>query len=65
MVGDKETDVRLGREASLGAVLILTGHGAAQEERVRKHWGHDPRVLVAADLGEAVTLILATEAGNS
>lgn len=65
VVGDKESDVRLGRDAGLGAVLVLTGHGAAEEEYVREQWGDDPRVLIAADLAGAVSRILATTGRES
>jgi len=64
VVGDKESDVRLGRDAGLGAVLVLTGHGADEVKRVRREWGDDPRVLVAADLAEAVAKIIMSPGGD-
>ncbi len=59
VIGDKASDVELGRRHGLGAVLVETGHGAEQVERVRAAWPGDPRVLVAADLAEAIDRVLA------
>ncbi len=59
MVGDKPTDIELGRNAGLGAVLVHTGYGAAAAAEVAARWGADPRVLQAADLAGAVAGILA------
>lgn len=58
VVGDKGSDIRLARDAGLGAVLVRTGYGAGEEAAVKEHWGDDPLVLVADDLTGAVALIL-------
>ena len=65
MVGDKASDVALARDAGLGAVHVLTGHGAAERAAVAARWGADPRVLRAADLGAAVERILAANPGEA
>jgi len=59
LVGDKESDVALARRAGLRAVHVATGHGADEAAVVQSKWGHDPRVLAAADLPAAVAVILA------
>lgn len=59
VVGDKLSDVRLGREAGLGACLVRTGYGATEEEKVREAYPDDPAVLVCTDLPAAVSAILA------
>lgn len=58
VIGDKIDDVGLARGAGLGAVHVATGHGAGQRERVLATWGTDPRVLTAADLPEAIAMIM-------
>ena len=57
VVGDKASDVGLGRNGGLGAVLVRTGHGADQEAEVKREWKDDPRVLVAVDLPAAFAAI--------
>lgn len=64
VIGDKASDVELGRRHGLGAVLVGTGYGAQQAETVRAAWPDDPRVLFAADLPEAIAMILAIEDGR-
>lgn len=59
VVGDKASDVELGRRHGLGAVLVATGHGAGEGARVAKVWSGDPLVGQAVDLAGAVGLILA------
>lgn len=59
MVGDKSSDVAFGRDANLGAALVRTGYGPAEEAKVAARWGKDPRVLVADDLAGVVERILA------
>ena len=63
VVGDKESDVALARAAGLGAVHVLTGHGAAEAVAVEDRWAADPRVRRAADVAAAVDLILAEPDG--
>ena len=58
VVGDKASDVALGRNGGMGAVLVRTGYGAEQEGTVARLWQDDPRVLVAADLPAAFAAIL-------
>lgn len=58
VIGDKTDDVGLGRGAGMGAVHVLTGHGAGHRPRVIERWGEDPAVLLAADLPEAIDRIL-------
>jgi D-glycero-D-manno-heptose 1,7-bisphosphate phosphatase len=60
VIGDKASDVALAREAGLGAVHVRTGHGEQEASRVAARWADDPRVLQAADLAEAVALVLAS-----
>jgi D-glycero-D-manno-heptose 1,7-bisphosphate phosphatase len=62
VIGDKASDVALGRAAGLGAVLVLTGYGMDAQAEVRRRWPQDDRVLVAADLPAAVAMILARTA---
>lgn len=58
VIGDKASDVALGRRNGLGAVLVATGHGAEHAELVRARYAGDARVLRAADLPAALDLIL-------
>jgi histidinol-phosphate phosphatase family protein len=53
VVGDKVSDLALGRDHDLGAVLVRTGYGKQAEGEVRDRWSADPRVLVADDLPSA------------
>lgn len=59
MVGDKDSDVALGRVLGVGAILVRTGYGASLEAEVRRRWADDPAVRVAPDLAAAVDMILA------
>jgi len=61
VVGDKESDVALGRQAGLGGCLVRTGYGKEQEGRVREAYRADPRVLVEDDVPAAVEAILRAE----
>jgi histidinol-phosphate phosphatase family protein len=58
VVGDKHSDIALGRDAGLGAALVLTGYGLQQEEKVRQTWPNDSLVGVFDDLPLAVDHIL-------
>lgn len=58
MVGDKGSDVAFGRAAGMGGILVRTGYGAGEEERVRARWDQDSKVMVADDLLAAVTCLL-------
>ena len=65
VVGDKVSDLALGRDHGLGAVLVRTGYGMQVEEEVRERWAADPRVMVADDLLAAWQMIQAAgEAGS-
>lgn len=61
VIGDKASDVELGRRHGLGAVLVATGHGSGQEDAVRAAWPGDARVLFADDLPGAIARILACD----
>jgi len=63
VVGDKASDVELGRRHGLGAVLVGTGYGAGEAACVSAGWPADPLVRQAADLAAAVELILGADAG--
>jgi D-glycero-D-manno-heptose 1,7-bisphosphate phosphatase len=58
VIGDKASDVALGRGHGLGGVLVRTGYGAQQEEDVTRRYAGDDRTLVADDLADAVRRIL-------
>lgn len=58
VIGDKKSDVQLGRDAGLGGCLVRTGYGQRQEEEVRRLYGGDGRVLIEEDLKAAVDSIL-------
>lgn len=58
VVGDKASDVELGRRHGLGAVLVATGYGAGEAARVASARPDDPRVRYAPDLAAAVAEIL-------
>lgn len=64
VVGDKASDVELGRNGGMGAVLVRTGYGAEQEGVVVRLWKNDSRVLVAADLPAAFAAINQMHAGD-
>lgn len=64
VIGDKMSDVQLGRNAGLGGCLVRTGYGAQQEERVRKLYAGDDRVCIVDDLPAAVAWILGDRAGE-
>jgi D-glycero-D-manno-heptose 1,7-bisphosphate phosphatase len=64
VVGDKASDVALGRNGEMGAVLVRTGYGAEQEGVVTWQWENDSWVLVAADLPAAFAAILLYETGR-
>ena len=49
-VGDKVSDIALGRDAGLGAILVRTGYGKGSEAEVLDRWANDPRVRVVDDL---------------
>ncbi len=58
VVGDKKSDVALGRDAGMGGALVLTGYGKQEQSKVLEAWPNDPRVGIFADLPEAVDHIL-------
>lgn len=65
VVGDKGSDVALGRNGGMGSVLVRTGYGAVQEGVVTRLWEQDPLVLVAADLPAAYAAIRQYDADRS
>ena len=62
VVGDKASDVELGRRHGLGGILVATGHGAAEAAAVAARFPGDTRVRLAADLPAAVAAVLAGDA---
>jgi len=64
VVGDKASDVAFARDNGLGAVLVLTGYGADQQDDVRRRWPDDPRVKVASDLTEAFAVLSGDRKGG-
>lgn len=58
VIGDKASDVELGRRHGLGAVLVGTGYGATERAAVEAARPGDARVLHAPDLAGAVAAIL-------
>jgi len=58
VVGDKLSDVKLGRNNHMGGVLVETGHGMAEKSKVEDGFKLDSRVAVAPDLEKAITFIL-------
>jgi len=58
VVGDKKSDITLGRRAQMGSVLIGTGYGAASKAEVVEAFSEDTKVLYANDMSEALALIL-------
>jgi len=62
VVGDKISDVALGRDAGIGGILVLTGYGQSQRQAVEDLYQEDNRVRVLADLQAAVDFILSAEA---
>ncbi len=62
VVGDKISDVALGRDAGIGGILVLTGYGQSQRQAVEDLYREDRRVRVLPDLQAAVDFILSAEA---
>ncbi len=58
VVGDKTSDVALGRNAQLGGALVKTGYGEKETTKVLTTWPNDPLVGVFDDLAMAVDHIL-------
>lgn len=58
VIGDKDSDIALGRRHGLGAILVATGHGDEYRASVAERYASDGRVRMAADLPAAVDLIL-------
>lgn len=57
IVGDAGTDMELGRRKGLKTVLVLTGRGCSQLDRILREGGPQPD-FVREDLGSAADLIL-------
>jgi D-glycero-D-manno-heptose 1,7-bisphosphate phosphatase len=60
MVGDRHSDVELGRNAGVRSAFVLTGYGRGELEHQSHAWKHQPD-LVAENLLEAVRKILSAE----
>jgi len=58
MIGDKLSDIRLGRQAGLRTYLVRTGQGSRAEDELTP----DPCVVVVDDLAAAVSKILGVSA---
>jgi histidinol-phosphate phosphatase family protein len=58
VIGDKQSDVDLGIRAGIGALLVRTGYGSAEERRLAGRSARDA-VTVVDDLSAAVAGILA------
>jgi len=59
MVGDAHTDMELGRRTGLSTVLVLTGRGVSQLEKIRSDKQQEPDHITAS-LVSAVDMILST-----
>jgi D-glycero-D-manno-heptose 1,7-bisphosphate phosphatase len=65
MIGDKGSDVAFGRAAGMGAILVRTGYGTGEENKVQGLWNQDEQVMVVDDLQAAVnTLVGLIEKGG-
>ncbi len=58
VVGDKLSDIQLGREGGLHTCLVLTGYGEQEKERIEKGETSIKPDFVAQDLHQAVNWIL-------
>ncbi|MFT5234075.1 MAG: D-glycero-D-manno-heptose 1,7-bisphosphate phosphatase [Candidatus Krumholzibacteriia bacterium] len=58
VVGDKVSDIALGRRAQLSSVLVETGYGKKARINVETAFAEDPRVLYASDLTAALEKIV-------
>jgi len=63
IVGDKASDLLAGRAAGLkGGILVMTGHGPAHQEAATALRAPEFDVRVASAIGEAVKLLISSEA---
>jgi D-glycero-D-manno-heptose 1,7-bisphosphate phosphatase len=59
MIGDKKSDVEMGKNAGMGSALVLTGYGRSEAGDGRSEAGDGHSAdIVAQNLGEAVDEIL-------
>ncbi|MCX7625046.1 MAG: HAD family hydrolase [Candidatus Sumerlaeaceae bacterium] len=56
-VGDKLSDVAFGKAAGLRTVLVLTGYGAGEQQKLASHPALNPD-FIARDLSDAVSWIV-------
>jgi D-glycero-D-manno-heptose 1,7-bisphosphate phosphatase len=64
IVGDTLTDIEAGYAAGTRGILVLTGKGQDSSAKVNEHWPDAARrPHIAADIGEAVDIILQTFRG--
>ncbi len=59
MVGDADSDMELGRRSGLSTILVLTGRGVSQLEKIRAGKGPEPDYITES-LVSAVDIILST-----
>ena len=59
MVGDADSDMELGRRSGLSTILVLTGRGVSQLEKIRAEKRPEPD-YVTESLVSAVDIILST-----
>lgn len=57
MIGDREADIQFGKNLKITALLVTTGYGQAEKERIEDEQLTTPE-FVARDLSEAVEWIL-------
>jgi histidinol phosphatase-like enzyme len=61
VIGDHAVDVRLAANAGCGGILLLTGHGGEERDKL----GDTPVAAIVADLPAAAQYVLAHERGTS
>jgi len=64
MIGDRAADIEFGHNLGLPSILVLTGYGHAEKERMEDEFLPAPD-FIAADLREAVNWILARTAEDN
>jgi D-glycero-D-manno-heptose 1,7-bisphosphate phosphatase len=57
MIGDKFTDIQAGRNLNLLSILVLTGFGREQNQKIKSNGLHPPPDFVAENISEAAMFI--------